>query len=74
MNMTKENIIRILRAKAENKLTVYRIIKDQPVKTPESERTADKVFTYRCAYCEVIKLMTDRSYFDEIANIYFPEE
>lgn len=74
MKITKANIIRLLQVKADNEYTVYRMLKDEPKQTPESKRTAEKALTYHSAYYEVLNLMTDKKYFDEIAKIYFPGE
>lgn len=74
MKFTKANMIKLLKAKAENAYEIYCILKNQPIETPEIERAAKKMLTYHSAYYEVVNLMTEKTYFDEIAEIYFPGE
>lgn len=72
MKMTKKNIIRVLKARADNNYTLYLNYKDS--NKEEDRAWAEKARRDGLMFELAIDLMTKKELFDEMVKIYFPDE
>lgn len=72
MKMTKANIIRVLKARAENNYNRYLYYKNSNQK--EEREWGEKARRDSLMFELAIDIITKREYFDELAKIYFPDE